>query len=123
MNMLTAESAQKFAEEWYAAWNAHNLDRILAHYREDVTLRSPFVAVITGSADGTIAGRDQLASLFGRALGVYPDLSFEPLALFVGVGGVVLHYRSVRGLLTAEVMGFDRNLRVTSVMAHYDQLP
>ncbi len=121
--MPTVEQAKGFAEEWYRAWNAHDLDRILSHYREDVTLSSPFVAAITGREDGTVVGRDELASYFGRALDAYPDLRFEPLALFFGAGSVVLHYRSVRGLLAAEAMELDRDLRVTTAMAHYDQLP
>ncbi len=29
-----------FAIEWEAAWNAHDLNRILAHYAEDVVFRS-----------------------------------------------------------------------------------
>jgi ketosteroid isomerase-like protein len=115
--------AQEFAEEWYEAWNTHDLDRILSHYRDDVTLRSPLAAVITGREEGIVVGRDALASYFSRGLEAYPDLRFEPLALFVGVGSVVLHYRSTRGLLTAEVMGLDRDLRVMTVMAHYDRLP
>jgi hypothetical protein len=117
----TIEQAQAFAEEWYAAWNARDLERILSHYCEDVTFSSPFIAAMTGREDSTIAGRRELASYFGRALEAYPDLRFEPRALFVGAGSVVLHYRSVRGLLTAEVMGLDRDLRVTTVLAHYDQ--
>ena len=36
---------------------------------------------------------------FGRALDAFPDLRFEPLALLVGAGSGVPHYRSVRGLL------------------------
>jgi hypothetical protein len=121
--MLTAERAQEFAEEWYEAWNAHDLERIVSHYREDVTFRSPFVTAITGCEDGTLIGRDDLASYFGRALDAIPDLRFEPRALFVGVGSVVLHYRSARGLLAAETMSLDRDLRVSGAMAHYDQLP
>jgi hypothetical protein len=115
--------AQEFAEEWYEAWNGHDLDRILSHYRDDVTLRSPLVPTITGQKDAIVVGRDALASYFRRGLEAYPDLHFEPLALFVGAGSVVLQYRSVHGSLTAEVMGLDRDLRVTNVMAHYDQLP
>jgi hypothetical protein len=115
--------AQEFAEEWYVAWNAHDLDRILSHYRDDVTLRSPLVSAITGREDAVVVGRDALASYFRRGLETYPDLHFEPQALFVGAGSVVLQYRSVRGLLTAEVMSLDRDLRVTNVMAHYDRLP
>jgi SnoaL-like domain len=115
--------AQEFAEEWYEAWNAHDLDRILSHYRDDVTLRSPLVPAITGREDAIVVGRDALASYFRRGLAAYPDLRFEPLALFVGAGSVVLQYRSVRGLLTAELMSLDSDLLVTNVMAHYERLP
>jgi SnoaL-like domain len=119
----TIEQAQAFAEEWYAAWNARDLERILSHYREDVTFSSPFIAAMTGREDSTIAGRRELASYFGRALDAFPDLRFEPLALFVGVDSVVLHYRRVPGLLAAEAMCLDRDLRVGAAMAHYDRLP
>ena len=33
--------AQAFAEEWVAAWNAHDLERILAHYRDDFEIITP----------------------------------------------------------------------------------
>ena len=117
------QRVQNFAEEWYEAWNSHDLDRILSHYREDATLRSPMVGAITGREDGIVVGREALASYFSRGLETYPDLRFDPIALFIGVGSVVLHYRSVRGLQTAEVMGLDPYLRVKTVMAHYDRLP
>jgi ketosteroid isomerase-like protein len=115
--------AQQFAKGWYEAWNSHDPDRILSHYRDEVTLCSPLVPTITGQQDAIVVGRDALASYFRRGLEAYPDLRFEPLALFVGAGSVVLQYRSVRGLMTAEVMGLDHDLRVTTVMAHYDRLP
>lgn len=31
---MDEEQARRLAEEWYAAWNAHDLERILAHYGE-----------------------------------------------------------------------------------------
>jgi len=81
------------------------------------------VTPITGREDGVLHGRDDLASYFRRAFETFPDLRFEPLGLFVGAGSVVLHYRSVRGLLAAETMSLDADLRVTAVLAHYDRLP
>ena len=30
--MLTKDEAYQFAEHWVAAWNAHDLDRIMSHY-------------------------------------------------------------------------------------------
>jgi ketosteroid isomerase-like protein len=39
--MLTQEQAQRLAHEWIEASNSHDLDKILAHYDEDVVLVSP----------------------------------------------------------------------------------
>jgi ketosteroid isomerase-like protein len=39
--MMTAEFAAQFAEEWIAAWNSHDLDRILSHYADDFEMASP----------------------------------------------------------------------------------
>src|SRR6516164_4567249 len=36
--MLTEEEAVKFAEDWVSAWNSHDLDKIMAHYADDVEL-------------------------------------------------------------------------------------
>jgi ketosteroid isomerase-like protein len=34
--MLTEEFAQRFADQWIAAWNSHDLVSILSHYRDDL---------------------------------------------------------------------------------------
>src|ERR1700723_3107179 len=38
--MMTSELALRFAE-WIAAWNAHDLPRILSHYADDFEMSSP----------------------------------------------------------------------------------
>ena len=45
---MTEAEAQDFAQEWIAAWNSHDLDRILSHYAEDVEVTSPLVEMIMG---------------------------------------------------------------------------
>ena len=35
--------ARRFAEEWIAAWNAHDLERILPHYSDDFEMHSPLI--------------------------------------------------------------------------------
>ena len=32
--------ARKFASEWEEAWNSHDIDRIMGHYRDDIVFRS-----------------------------------------------------------------------------------
>jgi ketosteroid isomerase-like protein len=111
--------SERFAADWYAAWDAHDLDAIVAHYDEDVSFTSPFVVRLTGDPSGRLEGRDAVRSYFARALERYPDLRFEPLALMTGVDSVVLHYISVEGLLAAELMTLAADGRVTAVVAHY----
>jgi SnoaL-like domain len=119
----TIQQIEAFAERWYAAWNAHDLDRILSHYHGNVIFRSPLVPVITGRDDATVLGRHDLAHYFGCALETFPDLRLEPLALMFGAGTVVLQYRSGGRLLVAEAMGLDADLRVMVATAYYDRLP
>ncbi len=64
---MTHAEALALAEEWVAAWNAHDLGRILAHYADDFTMTSPYIAAIAGDTDG-IDGSEQNAGAF-----VFPD--------------------------------------------------
>ena len=117
--MLTPERAQRFADEWYAAWNAHDLDAILDHYVEDVEMATPLVSSLTGREDGRIVGKEALRAYFAAGLERFPDLHFEPVALFTGVDSLVLHYRGARGMLSAEVVFLDDRDTVICYFAHY----
>jgi len=118
--IMSPPSPQDFAAAWYAAWNSHDLEAILAHYAEDVVFTSPFVVRLTGDPSGTLRGRDALRGYFGKALAKYPSLHFEPLGLYTGAHSLVLHYRSVEGLLAAETMHRDaRSGHVAAVQCHY----
>jgi uncharacterized protein (TIGR02246 family) len=118
---MDKERAQRLAEEWYAAWNDHDLERILSHYSDDVVFVSPFAVEIAGRADGRLEGKEALRAYFGAALERFPDLKFEPIALMVGIDSLVLHYRSVQNLLAAELMVVGGAGFVTEATAHYGQ--
>lgn len=105
--------------EWLAAWNAHDLDRILAHYAEDVEFFSPFIVKLTGHPDGMLRGKAALRDYFARGLAAYPTLKFEFIRLYPGVRSCVLEYRSVNRLRAAETMEFDAAGKVCRVQAHY----
>ena len=113
------ERARRFAEAWYAAWNAHDLDAILEHYRDDVEMASPLVSALAGRAGGRIAGKEALREYFAAGLAAFPDLRFEPIDLFVGVDSLVLHYTSVGGRASAETIFLDDDDHVTHYFAHY----
>jgi len=107
------------AQEWIAAWNAHDLGRILAHYADDVELASPFVARLAGQSDGTVRGKAALRDYFARGLKAFPTLRFDFVRLYAGVRSCVLEYHSVNGLRAVEVMEFDEQGQVRRVLTHY----
>ena len=116
---MNEETAKQFAAEWLDAWNSHDLDRILAHYADNIEFYSPFVAKALGEPSGKVSGKDHLGAYFARALAAYPELHFDLFTVLVGVKSVTLHYRSVNRLIAAEVMLFDDRGKVATVLAHY----
>ncbi|MEP1354456.1 MAG: nuclear transport factor 2 family protein [Tateyamaria sp.] len=93
-----------FAEAWEAAWNSHDLDRILAHYSSDVTFRSHKAVRLTGS--GELHGKDALRAYWAKALAEQPDLSFVVVDVLHGHGMLVITYRNHRDVLAAETLRF-----------------
>lgn len=121
--MLSPEQAQNFAQEWIEAWNAHDLERILHHYHDDIEFTSPFIAKLSDDSNGTLRGKDALRSYFARGLAAYPELHFELKQVLLGVESVTLYYISVNNLSAAETMLFDDEGRVFRVLAHYSSTP
>ncbi len=117
--MIDQAAAARFAEDWYAAWNAHDLERILSHYVDDVEFVSPFIAVLDDNPTGVLHGKTALRDYFARGLNRFPDLHFEPLDLLYGVASVTLYYVSVEGRRAAEVMELTSDHRAARVYAHY----
>jgi hypothetical protein len=121
-SVVPHDVADQFARDWIAAWNAHDLDRIVSHYRDDVLLVSPFAAR-AGALDGVLRGLPALRDYFARALALYTDLCFEPIAALSGVNSIALHYRSVEGREAIEVVELDARRQVHRVAAHYTAAP
>jgi ketosteroid isomerase-like protein len=116
---MDLERAEAFAEGWYAAWNAHDLDAILEHYADDVEVTSPLVADLAGATGGRLVGKDALRAYFAAGLERFPDLRFEPLALYAGTESLVLRYRGPGGE-SAEVVVLDpEQKQVVRYSAHY----
>ena len=93
-----------FAEAWEAAWNSHDLDRILAHYSEGVVFRSHKAMQLVGQ--GEVRGRAALRHYWSKALSAQPELSFVVVNVFKGHGMMVITYENQRGVLAAETLRF-----------------
>ena len=121
MSTLTPEFAQRFAAEWIAAWNAHDIDRVLQHYREDFDFRSPVIITTVGEPSGHLRGKAAIAAYWRVALSRNPSLHFELIDVLVGASSLTLYYRGHRGT-AAETFVFDDAGLVQQSTACYSAL-
>lgn len=119
---LTISDARAIADEWIAAWNAHDLDRILAHYADEVVMTTPMAVRFTGDPSGTLRGKAALRAYWTSALQKFTDLRFTLHDVLVGVDSLTLYYTSVLDLKAAEVLTLNDALKVIRAAAHYDRL-
>ena len=108
-----------FANEWVHAWNSHDLDNIMSHYSDMLQFTSPLIKQIGINEIGTITNKAELKSYFEKGLQKYADLRFELYHVLSGVNSVVLFYKSVNNMLSAEYMELNEEGKVISVRAHY----
>lgn len=102
--------AQTFADDWVRAWNAHDVEAVLAHFTDDVVFSSPVAARVVPGSDGVVRGKAALRDYWTTALAGMPDLHFEVLDVYRGESILVVNYRNQRGGRVNEVLIFDGDL-------------
>jgi hypothetical protein len=125
--VMSGDEARAFVAEWMAAWNGHDVERILEHYADDVEYYSPFIAALAEpggpGADGRLVGKDRVREYFAAALGKYADLRFDPpWHVATGAGSISFVYESVNGLTAVETLVFQPGTRVVGrAHCHYGE--
>lgn len=111
--------AHSFAAEWIAAWNSHDLERILSHYAEAVEFSSPMVAKLLNQPTGKLNGKAIVHAYWAKGLSRRPDLKFKFRAVLTGVQSLVIHYEGLDGINAAEYFEFGSDGKVARSAAHY----
>lgn len=111
----------KFATEWISAWNAHDLDRVLAHYADDIVLLSPHTLRFANSE--RVIGIGALRSYWSAALATVPNLKFELDDVMVGQDCLTIVYRNERGQAVTETLEFSPEGLVARSYACYGASP
>jgi uncharacterized protein (TIGR02246 family) len=67
----------RIVEEWLAAWNAHDVEGVGAHFAADAEFVSPSVLAMGFDPHGVLRGRAAIAAQARAAFARYPKLRFE----------------------------------------------
>jgi len=114
---MTIDEARAFAAEWIAAWNSHDLNRILSHYAANIVFLSPIAQQRVGN--GRVCGLPALRAYWGKGLAAQLDLKFELIDVCVGHECLTILYRNHRGQQAAETCEFGADGKVIRSFACY----
>jgi ketosteroid isomerase-like protein len=98
-----------YADDWVTAWNDHDIEAVLDHFRDDVVFTSPVAARVVPESGGVVRGKAALRDYWTAALKTLPELHFEVVGVYRGESTLVINYRNHRGQLVNEVLTFDRD--------------
>jgi ketosteroid isomerase-like protein len=107
---MDIEFALEFAREWQSAWNAHDVERLLVHYTDDVVFQSPYIVHRLQESAGEVRGKEALRSYWTSGLQQQPDLQFSVDDIRVSVDTLVVNYRNHLGHAVSEVLQFRGDL-------------
>ncbi|SHM23310.1 nuclear transport factor 2 family protein [Bradyrhizobium lablabi] len=93
--------------DWIAAWNSHDLERVLALYADDFEMTSDKIPALGFDASGTLRGKENVRAYWSKALSMIPNLHFELIDTYVSPDSVVVFYQNERGKKICEYLRLD----------------
>ena len=105
---MTEQQNQSIAFKWFDAFNAHNLEQLLALYDDNAEHFSPKLKIRKPETDGLIKGKNALRDWWQDAFDRLPTLNYKVTSLTANENRVFMEYiRKVDGendMLIAEVL-------------------
>jgi limonene-1,2-epoxide hydrolase len=91
-------SPAEIARAWLAAFNAHDVDALIALYADDATHSSPKIRALHPDTGGRISGKAALAAWWRDAIARLPGLRYQPSAIVAdGERALIEYVRVVEG--------------------------
>lgn len=113
---------KSIANQWFAAFNAHDLEALLALYADDAEHYSPKLKLRHPETKGLITGKGALRNWWRDAFDRLPSLRYEVVKLTADEDQVFMEYiRHVEGeedLRVGEVLEIRDGLIVASRVYH-----
>jgi ketosteroid isomerase-like protein len=83
---------KQIANQWFDAFNEHNIEKLLALYSEDAEHYSPKLKILQPATNGLIRGKAALRAWWTDAFLRLPKLHYEVLQLTAGEHQVFMEY-------------------------------
>ena len=119
---MTPEQLQSVAYRWFEAFNAHNLEQLLALYDEQAGHFSPKLKIRKPETNGYVTGKAALRAWWQDAFDRLPTLHYKVTSLTANTDRVFMEYiRMVAGepdMLVAEVLEVRENKITASRVYH-----
>lgn len=120
--MNQQEYLASIAIKWFAAFNAHNLENLLALYHENARHYSPKLKFRHPETNGLIVGKPALRAWWQDAFKRLPELHYKMTALTANDERVFMEYiRQVPGeedMSVAEVLEIEEGKIISSKVYH-----
>lgn len=100
----------QFAREWMAAWNARDLEAVLAHFSDDAMFSSPVALRMGHGIDGVLTGKDAIRQYWTAALALKPALPFTVRSVHAGVNVLAIAFDMHDGKQRTEILIFEGGL-------------
>lgn len=100
--MNTASQHETIARQWFAAFNAHDLEQLLSLYHDKAEHYSPKLKLRQPETKGLIAGKDALRTWWRDAFDRLPGLRYTVTSLTANEERVFMEY--LREVPTEETM-------------------
>jgi limonene-1,2-epoxide hydrolase len=89
---MSAETTRRIAERWLEAFNAHDVDALVALYAQDATHTSPKIRTLHPETGGKLIGREALAAWWRDSNARLPGLRYELTAITASAERVFIEY-------------------------------
>lgn len=122
MEVMSTMQNLEIAREWFAAFNEHDLEKLLGLYDDNANHYSPKLKVRQPETNGLVKGKAALRAWWKDAFERLPTLTYTYTTLTADEHRVFMEYvRQVEGepdMLVAEVLEIDGGLIKASRVYH-----
>jgi ketosteroid isomerase-like protein len=119
---MNSQAHTQIAEQWFSAFNAHDLEALLSLYADDAQHFSPKLKIRQPETEGWVKGKGALRAWWQDSFDRLPTLQYIPTSFTANDKRVIMEYiRKVSGeadMLIAEVLEIENGQIVGSRVYH-----